>query len=209
MRAEQGPWQQTLTSLLTERLCWKSCKVRLPWEMPEFSFSHPGWKCYTLGWLYSFILFAFFWWATEIKHGRRRGSMKEQWEKTPDLPSFIQQIQSDPPKCTHKGNKNSCQPQNARTLPLRPHTYAHCWPGWALQWPFPTMTAARCITLECTYCASEGTQSPWRIVSRSGNNLAANSIQRKPLVALQLRIAFCFARIHLGRSFPALISLIP
>lgn len=55
--------------------------------------------------------------TTEIKHGRRRGSMKEQWEKTPDLPPFIQQIQSDPPKCTHRGNKSICQPQNGRTLP--------------------------------------------------------------------------------------------
>lgn len=75
--------------------------------------------------------------TTEIKHGRRKGSWKEQWEKTPDLSSFIQLIQSDPPKCTHRGNKDSCQPQNARTLPLRPHTYAHTGLGRLCSGPFP------------------------------------------------------------------------
>lgn len=104
----------TLTTLFTERFCWKFCKVKLLWEVPVSSFSQPGCKCHTSCGDFACLP------SPNGSHHRdqtwqREGKDKGGMAILPcSLPSLIQQIQRDPPKCSHKAIYHSCQPQRGR-----------------------------------------------------------------------------------------------
>lgn len=108
-------WCLTATSLLTERFCWKPCKVKLLWEVSGCSFSQPGWKCHTLCDDFSCLPFPDGSHNTDQPRRRKR-RVKEQWKHPPALPSLIQKFQSYPPKCIHKGICDSRQPPKGKGI---------------------------------------------------------------------------------------------
>lgn len=96
-------------SLLTEKFFWKSCKVKLLWEVSGSSFSQPGWKYHTLCEDFACLP------SPGGSHprdqpGQKEGKGEGAMGNPPGLPSLIQQIRCDPPKCIHMGICNSCRP---------------------------------------------------------------------------------------------------